>query len=89
MPLYTVISVLILVSAGAVGTLSGGCSAALLGRAGRTTLTDATLGVVGFVLVVYAQLHWMGAPLVVVPLSLKSLVGSVLLPFAHQAVRSM
>jgi hypothetical protein len=30
----------------------------------------------------------MGAPFVLIPLSLKSLLGAVLLPVAHQAIRS-
>ena len=88
MPSYAVISVLILVFAGAVGALSGGWSAALLGRSGRTAMADALLGVIGFVLLFYAQLRWMGAPFVLMPLSLKSLLGTVLVPAAHQALRS-
>jgi len=67
--------------------LNGGC-AALLRNSGRTPIVDATLGVVGFVFLVFAQLHWMGVPFVVLPRSLKSLLGAVLLPVAHRALRS-
>jgi TRAP-type C4-dicarboxylate transport system permease small subunit len=81
------ITVLLIVFAAAVGAVSGGWSAALLDHSSRTPVTDATLGVIGFVLVFYAQLHWMGAPFVLIPLSLKSLLGTLLLPVVHQVVR--
>jgi hypothetical protein len=51
-------------------------------------VTDATLGVIGFVLVFYTQLHWMRAPFALIPLSLKSLFGTLLLPVVHQVARS-
>ena len=82
------IPVLLVVFAAAVGALSGGWSVGLLRRSSRTPITDATLGAVGFAISLYAQLHWMGAPFILVPLSLKSLLGAVLLPVAHQALRS-
>jgi hypothetical protein len=82
------IAVLLIVFAAAVGALSGGGTAPLLGHSERTPITDAAVGVTGFVLLFYAQLHWMGAPFVLIPLSLKSLLGAVLLPVAHQAIRS-
>jgi hypothetical protein len=82
-----VIAVLLIVLAAAVGVLSGGASVALLRNSGRTPIIDATLGVVAFVFLVYAQLHWMSVPFVLLPLSLKSLLGAVLLPVAHQALR--
>jgi hypothetical protein len=82
------IAVLLVVLAAAVGALSGGSSVVLLRCSRRTPIADATLGAVGFVLSMYAQLHWMSAAFMLVPLSLKSLLGAVVSPVAHQAIRS-
>jgi hypothetical protein len=72
---------------GSVGALSGGASATLLGNASKSPWIDAALGIGGLALVVYAELRWLDAPFLLVPLGLKGLVAAVLLPATHQILR--
>jgi hypothetical protein len=85
--IVALLTVLIVVLCGSIGALAGGASATLLGNATKSPGVDAALGIAGLALVVYGELRWLGAPFLLVPLGLKSLVAAVPLPAAHQILR--
>lgn len=84
--LIAMIGVLLMGLAGAIGAVAGGGSAALLHQAHRTPIIATALGAIAFAILFNAQFHV--PPVLLIPLTLKSLLGAGVLPVVHQALRA-